>query len=193
MSELSVYQDGASIIVRDFTARGYYVVTGDTVEFVNGLASWSPAKILKPDGRRHKEIMKAVESWRNRRTAKIILSPWNSRCRRWFKVVRSGDPLPLPEEVYGVKSIPGELIRGPLEVTLNEGDSFIHAEAKHPRKMRGWSYEVTTLTDGKLVTFAPTREVKTEIGERLPKEFMSGSGEPAGCVRIIHAIRQGAL
>lgn len=124
----------------------------------------------------------------------IKIGPRDSRCRYWAKVIRAGQPLPLPSAVDGANDIPAPYLRHGEE-ELFPGDVLIEGEANHHVKARGWTYWVYTCSpDGDLVSHEPSSKVKAAMkAAGLAPDLLPGSGDVAACVRIAHGIRAGLL
>lgn len=124
----------------------------------------------------------------------IKIKPQNSRCRYWAKIVRAGQPLPLPSSVTGANDINAPYcLMGDEE--LFPGDVLIEGEANHHRRTdRGWSYWVSAvLADGTFINaLPPSADIKTRLkAQGLRPELLAGAGDIAACVRIAHAARDG--
>lgn len=123
----------------------------------------------------------------------VSIKPNDSRCRYWAKIIRSGDPLPIPSLVNGGNDIPGDYLRRGDE-ELFVGDLLIEGEANHHRRERGWSYWVSYVDkDGSLLHFASSFTVPKAAAKQqgLAPELLAGSGDVAGAVRVGHALRLG--
>jgi hypothetical protein len=116
--------------------------------------------------------------------------PNDSRCRYWAKIVRKGEPLPLPASVSGANGVPGEYLR-PGDEELFEGDLAFEGEARHHRKQRGWDYNLFIVRNGELVSLASdaNRDVKAKLREMGETDLLPGSGEVAALVRRAHLYR----
>jgi len=124
------------------------------------------------------------------RSASVNVSPIDSRCSYWAKVVRAGAALPLPQAADRASDIPGGFLRGDYE-ELAPGDFLIEGEQNHHRKNRGWTYRIAYLgIDGEVHRVTPTREMKAAMKQAgVPVQLLQGSGLLAGCVRLIEALR----
>ena len=125
-------------------------------------------------------------------THTVKIGPTDRRCRYWAKCIRSGDPLPLPDDVSR-GDLPGRYLRSGEE-ELAPGDAMISGEENHHRKARGWTYRITFVAlDGSLTpAFEPTGDHRAQLkAAGLPFEIMKGAGDLAACVRVLHGVRAG--
>lgn len=124
----------------------------------------------------------------------VNISPLDSRCRYWAKVLRAGTPLPFPAEVDGASDVPGPYARCGTDELL-PGDALLEGEANHHKRTdRGWTYWLQVVRpDGHLVSltsgFGAQRAQLKKAG--MPPEMLQGSGDVAAMVRIIHGVRAG--
>ena len=118
----------------------------------------------------------------------------DSRCRYWTIIVRSGAPLPLPENIMSSRDLPSEYLR-PGQEELFEGDFWLEGEENHHRKIRGWSYKISWIGyDGNLVSMRPAGHIKKILKDGgLEPQLLKGSGEVAAMVRMMHGVRAGIL
>jgi hypothetical protein len=124
----------------------------------------------------------------------VDIGPRDSRCRYWAKIIRADDHLPLPSAVSGANDVPGRYCRtGDDELGL--GDVLIEGEENHHRKQRGWTYRVTWYDpamrppEGHCVV-EPSTNIKMALkGAGMALHLLSGSGDVAACIRIVHALR----
>ena len=124
----------------------------------------------------------------------VQILPNDSRCKYWAKIVRKDNVLTvLPHEVEGASDIPVTYSQKGDE-ELFEGDILIEGEENHHRKIRGWSYTVTTVINGKIRVFYPDSDTKKQIKEAgIEPKYLAGAGAVAGAVRVYHAIKLGIL
>lgn len=123
----------------------------------------------------------------------VTVKPLDPRCRYWAKVLRAGDPLPLPSNVEGANDIPGRYLQLGEEELL-PGDVLLEGEANHHRNARGWTYWVTFVRpNGALVHLTSGFSVQKKAfkAQGMPPELLTGSGDIAAMVRIAHAVRLG--
>lgn len=123
----------------------------------------------------------------------VAIRPFDSRCRYWAKIVRAGEPIPLPCDAQCAGDIDGPYLRRGEEELL-PGDVLFEGEANHHRRQRGWSYWLKVVTtDGDLLEFGPNLSpYKAELkSQGLPPELLRGAGDIAAMVRIVHGIRAG--
>lgn len=121
----------------------------------------------------------------------IKIRPIDSRCRHWAKIIRNGTALPMPCDVEGASNVPGPFAKNGDE-ELFDGDFLIEGEEMHHRKARGWVYRLTFMHQGKRAVVQYFAERKAAMkASGLPKELLTGSGDLAGLVRIMHALRLG--
>lgn len=120
----------------------------------------------------------------------VRIAPRDSRCRYWAKVVRAGQPIPAPSAVSGANDIPVLYARKGEEELL-PGDVLIEGEEVSHRKARGWSYQVTFVHNGEAHTTTPGGAKAAMKAAGLPAELLTGSGDVAACVRIVHGLRLG--
>ena len=121
----------------------------------------------------------------------ITIKPQDYRCRHWAKIIRNSAPLPVPSSVTGANDIPGGYAKEGDE-ELFAGDFMIEGEEAHHRKARGWVYHLTFMHNGRkvIVQYFSARKDAMKAGG-LPKDLLAGSGDLAGLVRIMHALRLG--
>ena len=122
----------------------------------------------------------------------IELEKKDSRCRGWFKIVRSGTQLPLPANVRGADDIPAGYAREGYD-ELFCGDFMFQGEEMHHRKNRGWVYWITWVdADGALHYTKPSMTLKKALkANGLPPALLAGSGDVAALIRIAHGVRLG--
>lgn len=120
----------------------------------------------------------------------VRIAPRDSRCRYWAKVVRAGQALPLPSVTNGANDIPGPYARKGEEELL-PGDVLIEGEEVSHRKARGWSYQVTFVRNGAAHTTTPGGTKAAMKAAGMPAELLTGSGDVAACVRVVHGLRLG--
>ena len=125
----------------------------------------------------------------------FAIQPLDERCNYWCKIVRAGDPLPRPSEVFGAANIQRPYCqRG--EEELFAGDIAFEGEHNHHRLHRGWTYWVHFVTpDCELMTYrSPFFQQKASSKNLgLPPDLLMGSGDLAGAVRVAHALRLGMI
>jgi hypothetical protein len=124
----------------------------------------------------------------------IQIKPLDSRCRYWAKIVRAGKGLRVPSLIMGANDIGGSYLQVGEEELL-PGDSLFEGEANHhSRNDRGWSYWLAFVSEsGELVRYvsgfsAQKAEMKAQ---GLSPELLTGSGDIAAMVRIVHGLRAG--
>lgn len=131
----------------------------------------------------------------------IKVGPIDTRCRWWAKIVPEGVSLPLASAVQGASDVPGAYEQPGETHFLEVGDAVIMGEANHHVKVRGWSYFLWLVVESRKEP-GVARVIKTRpdgVEKRLlaalgaPKAELAGSGELAGCVRILRALRSGVL
>lgn len=129
----------------------------------------------------------------------VVCNPRNEKCRYWAKVIRAGQPIPLPEEVTGANDVPGPYIRKGDDVEIFEGDFLLEGEENHHTKKRGWTYDLrylTISTEGKLRVLGSSwtnSDVKQSCRLAGRKDLLGGSGDVAAMIREIHARRDGLV
>lgn len=124
----------------------------------------------------------------------IEIKPVDSRCKYWAKIVRADNYLPAPCHVQGANDISGPFLRFGEE-ELMPGDALFEGEANHHRRNdRGWSYRLTVVTErGVLIRYKPgfsTQKAQMKSQGLLPA-LLTGSGDVAAMVRIVHGLRAG--
>ena len=122
----------------------------------------------------------------------VSIKPSDSRCRYWANIFRLGDSIPLPVNVQGASDLVLNFLKqGDDE--LFSGDFLIEGEEMHHRKYRGWCYRLTFInSDGELISIRPSLDHKQQLKTQgLNRELLSGSGELAAIIRIIHVIKSG--
>lgn len=124
----------------------------------------------------------------------IQIKPLDSRCRYWAKIVRAGNELPIPSLITGANDIGGSYLQLGEEELL-PGDALFEGEANHQRRNdRGWSYWLAHVSEsGEFVRYesgfsAQKAEMKAQ---GLAPELLTGSGDIAAMVRIVHGLRAG--
>lgn len=120
----------------------------------------------------------------------VKIAPRDFRCRYWAKVIRANQPLPLPSAVDGANDIPSLYARRGEE-ELMSGDVLIEGEEVSHRKARGWSYWVTFVHNGEACTTTPGGTKAAMKAAGMPAELLTGSGDVAACVRVVHGLRLG--
>ena len=124
----------------------------------------------------------------------VNISPIDSRCRHWAKIVRAGQKLPLPVLIRGASDIPVPYANNGDEELL-PGDVLFEGEANHhSRTDRGWSYSISFVTnDGELNSlWSGFSAQKAELKKQgMGSDLLTGSGDIAGMVRIAHGVRAG--
>ncbi len=125
-------------------------------------------------------------------SASVTIEPEDSRCCYWAKIIRDGQPLPLPSAVSGASDVPGAYLRSGDEELL-QGDVLIEGEEMHHRKNRGWCYRITWVrADGTAHRIRPTVERKAAMkAAGMNVALLTGSGDIAACIRIAHGLRAG--
>lgn len=124
----------------------------------------------------------------------VKISPCDSRCRYWAKIIRNGQPLPMPVDVTGANDIPGPYL--PLgEDELLPGDILFEGESNHHRRRdRGWVYWVRIVLDNGDLLFLESgfSAQKAQMKRQgMAPELLKGSGDVAAMVRIAHGVRNG--
>lgn len=124
----------------------------------------------------------------------VKVSPLDSRCRYWAKILRAGQALPLPEDVQGANDVVSPYLqRGEEELMV--GDVLFEGEANHHRRTdRGWTYWITiVLPSGELLRLKSGFGVQKQGLKRqgMAPELLRGSGDIAAMVRIAHGARLG--
>ena len=124
----------------------------------------------------------------------VEIKPLDSRCKYWAKIVRAGVDLPSPCLVQGASDVPGPYLRQGEEELL-PCDALLEGEANHHRRNdRGWSYCLTFVTgSGSLVRFRSgfsTQKAEMKAQGLVPA-LLTGSGDVAAMVRIVHGLRAG--
>lgn len=125
----------------------------------------------------------------------FTIRAYDERCNYWCKIIRAGDPLPLPSEIFGAANIPC-LYCQLGEDELFVGDIAFEGEQNHHRLKWGWCYWVHFVNrDCQLITyrssFSEQKAAAKQLG--LTSELLTGSGDLAGAVRVAHALRQGMV
>lgn len=120
----------------------------------------------------------------------VRIAPRGSRCRYWAKVIRANQPLPAPSAVNGTNDVPGPYARKGEE-ELMPGDVLIEGEEVSHRKARGWSYWVTFVHGDTAHTTTPGGTKAAMKAAGMPAELLTGSGDVAACVRVVHGLRLG--
>lgn len=122
----------------------------------------------------------------------VTIKPLDRRCKYWAKIIRSGHELPLPSAVSGANDVPCGYARNGDE-ELFEGDFLLEGEENHHAKNRGWTFWLTTVKNGKLirgVKYSSDRKAAMKAAG-LPAQYLSGSGDIAGLIRMAHALQLG--
>ncbi len=124
----------------------------------------------------------------------VEIKPQDSRCRYWAKVIRAGQPLPVPYDVSSANHVPGAYARRGSEELL-PGDVLIEGEEEHHRKARGWFYQMTVCrSDGTAEDFRPSATLKAQLKTAgMAPELLTGSGDIAALIRVLHGIRAGFI
>lgn len=124
----------------------------------------------------------------------IDVRPNDSRCRYWAKIVRAGQALPTPDRVHGANDLPGQYHRRGDDELL-PGDCLFEGESNHHRRRdRGFWYCLTYVTlQGEVLVFVSGfgAQKKQMKAQGLPRELLTGSGDIAAMVRIVHGLRAG--
>lgn len=122
----------------------------------------------------------------------VTIKPLDRRCKYWAKIIRSGHELPLPSAVSGANDVPCGYARNGDE-ELFEGDFLLEGEENHHAKNRGWTFWLTTVKNGKLirgVKYSSDRKAAMKAAG-LPAQYLPGSGDIAGLIRMAHALQLG--
>lgn len=124
----------------------------------------------------------------------VEIKPIDSRCKYWAKIIRAEMELPTPSLIQGANDIPSPYLqRG--EEELLPGDALFEGESNHHRRNdRGWSYWLAFVTQsGKLIRYeSGFSSQKTEMkAQGLSSALLTGSGDIAAMVRIVHGLRGG--
>lgn len=124
----------------------------------------------------------------------VEIKPFDGRCKYWAKIVRAGKELPAPCLIQGANDVPGPYLqRG--EEELLPGDALFEGESNHHRRSdRGWSYWLAFVTEtGELVRYeSGFSSQKSEMkAQGLSAGLLTGSGDIAAMVRIVHGLRNG--
>lgn len=120
----------------------------------------------------------------------VRIAPRDSRCRYWAKVIRANQPLPAPSAVTGAADVPGPYAHKGEE-ELMPGDVLIEGEEVSHRKARGWAYWVTFVHGARAHTTTPGGTKAAMKAAGMPPELLTGSGDVAACVRVVHGLRLG--
>lgn len=132
--------------------------------------------------------------------ATYVLGKHDRRCRGWERVIREAMPLPAPEDVHGAGDLPGCYAPDRGSEELFGLDAVMQGEENHHRRARGWTYwlYVRHPATNAIVPLTPTAARKALIKKAilagridLPPEVLKGSGDIAGMVRLLAAIRAG--
>lgn len=124
----------------------------------------------------------------------VVLGPCDRRCRWWAKHIAASGRLPHPAEVRGACSL-AQCFEKRGQFWLPPGDFVIEGEEVHHRKARGWFYWLRGVDPtGKRIViesgeFGPLKPLLKDAG--LAADLLSGRGDIAAAVRVIHAVRAG--
>ena len=132
-------------------------------------------------------------------SAPINLRPLDRRCK-YIGIVADLETLPMPADVQGIRGIPGNRLRGDVEVF---GDQYaVDSESVHHRENRGYTTRLYMVAD---VNGKPTvREItwtNAEVKDAIRnaevlhnrRALLSGAGDAAHVVRCVWAIKLGLL
>lgn len=127
----------------------------------------------------------------------ITVAPQQPGCKYIAKLIRVGDPLPMPSKAaaMGMRAIANRLAHNGDDELL-PGDALIEIEASDPsdcHKVITYSCHLTIIDKlGRLRRFSPSAHNKAAIkAAGIPVEYLPGAGPLAACVRILHAQRMG--
>lgn len=121
------------------------------------------------------------------------VKPRDSRCRYWCKKIHA-DRLPLPGQIDGANSLPGEYLKKG-DVEIEPGEFIFEGEEKHHNKQRGWDYWAYTYGEAgyKSLPFGTATKdaIKLLASEDLiskerARDLLRGSGDIAAAVRRAH-------
>ena len=121
----------------------------------------------------------------------IKIGPTDKRCKHWAKIVRSGGVLPMPVDATGANSLAAPYAKDGDEELL-EGDFLFEGEANHHTRQQGWSYWLGYIGDDgvfRRVSYSSARKAVMKANG-LPVQYLLGTGDVAGLVRMAHALRQ---